>query len=171
MAKTNFGKMRGILTNMSLNTELRVRILKSYVWSTLLYGCESWTIKADMRRRLEATEMWFLRRMLRVPWTARRTNEEVLQMAGVSRQLMFTIRKRQLGYLGHVLRGSSLEKDCLLGFIEGTRARGRQRIKYLDIIKMLVGAQSAGEVVRLAEDRRRWRSIVANANPRGTAPR
>ena len=85
MAKTNFGKMRGILTNMSLNTALRVRILKSYVWSTLLYGCESWTIKADMRRRLEATEMWFLRRMLRVPWTARRTNEEVLQMAGVSR--------------------------------------------------------------------------------------
>ena len=108
MAKTNFGKMRSILSNLSLSIGLRLRLLKSYIWSTLLYGCESWTIKAESQRKLEATEMWFLRRMLRVPWTARRTNAEVLQMTGVSRELMKTIRKRQLGHLGHVLRSSSL---------------------------------------------------------------
>ena len=92
-----------------------------------------------MGKKLEAVERWFLRRMLRVPWTARRTNQEVLQMAGTSRQLMGTIRRRQLGHLGHTLRGTTLEKDCLLGVVEGTRARGRQRLKYMDGIKTLVG--------------------------------
>ena len=112
-----------------------MRILKAYVWSVLLFGCESWTISKEMRKRLEAAEMWFLRRMLRIPWTARRTNVEVLQMARTKRELMATIRKRQLGFLGHLLRGAGIEKDCLLGMIEGTRARGRQRRKFMDGIK------------------------------------
>ena len=132
MAKANFGKMRDLLTNLSLNPRLRERMVRCYIWSGLLYGCESWTISAVMRRRLEATEMWLLRRMLRVPWTARRTNQHVLQMAGTSRRLMTTIRQRQLRHLGHVLRSRSLGKDCLLGMIEGTRARGRQRMKLMD---------------------------------------
>ena len=108
--------------------------------------------------------MWFLRRMMRVPWTARRTNQAALELAGTSRRLMNKIRKRQLRYVGHVLRGESLEKHCLMGMIEGNRARGRQRIKYLDGIKTLVGVRNVGEVVRLAEDREGWRSIVANVN-------
>ena len=66
--------------------------------------------------------------------------------------------------MGHVLRGESLEKQCLMGMIEGSRARGRQRIKYLDGIKTLVGVRNVGEVVRLAEDREGWRNIVANVN-------
>ena len=117
-----------------------------------------------MHNRLEATEMYFIRRMLRVPWTARRTNVEVMEMAGTSRQLISTIRQRQLRYLGHVLRGSNLEKDCLLGTIEGTRARGRQRIKYMDGIKTLVGCNNIGEVIRLAENREEWRNIASYVN-------
>ena len=95
MAKANFGKMRTLLTNLGLDAQLRLRILKCYIWSGLLYGCESWTLSAEMKRKLEAAEMWFLRRMWRVPWTARRTNVEVLQMANTSRTLLTTIRRRQ----------------------------------------------------------------------------
>ena len=126
MAKGNFGKMRRILTNLSLGMNIRLKLLKCYVWSTLLYGLEhQWSNEE------EAAEMWsneeeaaemFIRRMLR------RTNEEVLGMAGMERVLMATIRRRQLGYLGHAIRADGLEKSVLLGFIEGRRARRRQRI-------------------------------------------
>ena len=108
--------------------------------------------------------MWFLRRMLRVPWTARRSNIEILQMAGTKRMLMTTIRKRQLGFLGHTLRGGGIEKDCLLGMIEGRRARGRQRSKFMDGIKECIGCDTMEEVMRLAEDRAEWLFIVANVN-------
>ena len=91
MAKGNFGKMRRILTNLSLGMNICLRLLKCYVWSTLLYRCEAWNISGVMRRRLEAAEIWFIRRMLRIPWTARRTNGEVLGMAGTARVLMTTI--------------------------------------------------------------------------------
>ena len=162
MAKANFGQMRGILTSLNLSRGIRLRILKSYIWSVLLYGCETWTVSRKMKKRLEATEMWFIRRMMRIPWVARRTNQEVLQMAGMSRELITTVRRRQLGYLGHVLRRDGLEKDCLLGMIEGRRARGRQRMKYMDDIKEMVGREKIEEVVGLAENRRVWHSIVAN---------
>ena len=164
MAKSNFGNMRKLLTNLSLDIKLRMRLLRCYIWSGLMYGCESWNISSVMQKRLEATEMWFIRRMLRIPWTARRTNDEVMQMADTSRKLITTIRQRQLRYLGHVLRGSNLEKDCLMGTIEGTRARGRQRLKFMDGIKTLIGGSDMGEIIRLAEDREEWRSIVANVN-------
>ena len=112
MAKTAFGQIRKILVSLSINMRTRIRVLKTYVWSVLMFGCEAWTISKEMRRRLEAAELWFIRRMLRVPWTARRTNEEVLQMAGVKKELKTQIRKRQFGFLGHVLRGRELERDC-----------------------------------------------------------
>ena len=108
--------------------------------------------------------MWFYRGMLRIPWTTRRTNKEVLQMAGVTRELMTVIRRRQIGVLGHILRGRRLEKDCLLGIVKGGRARGRQRSKYIDGIKELIGCVRVDEVLRQAEDRSAWRSIAANIN-------
>ena len=172
MAKANFGKMRNILTDLSLNVQLKGRLVRNYyIWSGMLYGCECWTISAIMQKRLEAAEMWFLRRMMRVPWTARRTNAQVLQMARTARTLMTTIRQRQIGYLGHVLRSRSLGKDCFLGMIEGTRARGRQRMKFMDGVKAVVGCGSIAEFVRMAEDRARWRYIVANVNIQASARR
>ena len=93
MTKANVGKMRGILTNMSLNMQVRLRILKSYIWSRLIYGCESWPIRSDMKNIFEAVEMSILRRMFRVPWIARRTNLALFEMAGTSRQLMTTTRR------------------------------------------------------------------------------
>ena len=117
-----------------------------------------------MRRKLEAAEMWFYRRMLRIPWTARVTNQEVLERMGVAREMMTVIRKRQLGFLGHILRSDGMESNCLMGMVEGRRARGRQRMKWTDRIKELVGCERMGEVKRLAEDRSAWRAIVANIN-------
>ena len=80
-----------------------------------------------MRKILEAAEIWFYRRMLRVPWKARKPNQEVLQRAGVGKELMTIIMKRQVGFLGCLLRGNGLEKDCLLGMVEGRRARATER--------------------------------------------
>ena len=170
MGKAQFGQLRRILTCLNLNKGLRMRILKTYIWPVILYGCESWTMNKEIRKILEAAEMWFVRRMMRVPWVARRTNEEVLRMAGVDRELLSTVYSRQLGFLGHILRGDGLERDCLLGMIDGTRARGRQRTKFLDGIKSVVGCRKVQDVVRMEENRGEWRSIVANVNI-DTAPR
>ena len=79
----------------------------------MLYGCETWTVSKKMKKRLEAAEMWFIRRIMRIPWVERKTNEEALQIAGTTRELMTTVKRRQLGYLGHVLRVDGLERDCL----------------------------------------------------------
>ena len=85
-------------------------------------------------------------------------------MAGVEREMMNFIRKRQLGFLGHILRGSGMERNCLLGMIEGRRARGRQRQKYMDKMKELLRCERMDEMLRLAENRVAWRSIAANIN-------
>ena len=128
MAKTNFGKMKDLSKNMRLSMQLSLSKLKSYIWSGLLYGCENWTFKSDMKKKLEVVKIWSMKRMLRVPLIARRTNLAVLEMASTSKQLMTTIRRRQLRCLYHTLRGTSLETVCLLRKIEGTRSRGRQRL-------------------------------------------
>ena len=164
MAKTTFGQIRKILVSLSINIRTRIRVLKAYVWSVLLFGCEAWTISKGMRKRLEAVEIWFYRRMLRIPWTARRTNQEVLQRVGVGRELMTVIMKRQVGFLGHLLRGKGMESECLLGMVQGRRARGRQRRKYMDGIKEVIGCERMDEILRRAEDRSLWRSITANIN-------
>ena len=163
MGKARFGQMRRILTSISLNNEVRLRLLKSYIWSGMLYGCESWTISKEMRR-LEAAEVWFLRRMLRIPWVAKRTNQDVIQIAGTKRELITVIRKRHLGFLGHVLRQNGLENSCLLGMINGKRARGRQRHKYMDGIKEAANIQTTVDVLRVIQDRNVWRTIVTNVN-------
>ena len=110
---------------------LKMRTLKTYIWSVLLYGCECWTISNNIEKKLDATEMWFLRRLMRISWTDRKTNEEVLQLAETKRSLMTTIRKRQLKFVGHINRKNGLEKTVLCGKIEGKRSRGRQRTTYI----------------------------------------
>ncbi|GFO14934.1 2-oxoisovalerate dehydrogenase subunit beta, mitochondrial-like [Plakobranchus ocellatus] len=97
-----------------------------YIEPVLMYGCEAWTISKQIQNKLEATEMWFLRRMLRIPWTAKKTNERVLNEANKRRSLVRTIRKRQATFLGHVMRRGKLEHLVTTGKFEGKRSRGRQ---------------------------------------------
>ena len=165
IAKTAFGRLRKILTNVRMRMDVRMRIMKCYVWSTMLYGCETWTISKVMKDRLEAAEMWILRRMLRIPWTARMTNTEVRERAGVKKEIIATIRTRQLSFLGHILREDKLEKLALQGKIEGRRARGRQRMKYIDsLLKDINSVNGMRDLMRLAEDRKSWRSMIAHVN-------
>ena len=163
--------MRKTLTNMNITMRLRMRLVKCFVWSVLTYGCEAWTLDKRMKRRLEAMEMWILRRMMRIPWTARLTDERVMEMTGVGRELMGAVRSRQLKFLGHLLRHDCLEKDVFLGKIEGRRARGRQRMTFgSSHIEDIPGEMTVAGLVRLAQDRGRWRSMVAHVN-QDMAPR
>ena len=138
--------------------------LRAYIWSVLLYGFESWTLKKDTERRLEAAEMWFIRRILRVSWTERKTNIEVMKEAGYKRSLMKTIRKRQMEFLGHIRRTDGIEKLMLSGKIEGKKSRGRQRIKYLDSLKNYVAQDPMDniELLRRTDNREEWQALVVD---------
>jgi hypothetical protein len=97
----------------------------------LLYGSEAWTITAAEQKRLEAMETWCYRRMLKIKWTERITNEEVLRIVGEKRNIMITVRKRRGRFIGHILRHSSLLKAVLVGEISGKNYRGRPRMEYI----------------------------------------
>ena len=123
--------MERVLSSKSLALATWVRLLKCYIWSTLLYCRESWTISKTTETLLQTAEMWFLCRMLRIKWTDNISNEEVLQRAGSSRELVSTIATRQIQFLGHILRKEKLEELVLTGRTEGKQARGRQRLTFL----------------------------------------
>ena len=108
--------------------------------------------------------MWLVMRMLRIPWTTRRTNKEVLRRAGLERELMTVIRRRQIGFVVHILRGNGLEKDCLLGSIDRRKARGRQRLNFIDGIRNVTECDTVSNVLRLAGDRIVWRCVAACVN-------
>ena len=113
-------------------------MVKAYTWGTLLYGCKTWTINKDMERKVEAFEVWCWRRMTRVTWTERRTNYSIFEEIGKERELLRTIR-RQMRFLGQVIRRKQLEKLSLAGRISGERGRGRPRMKHLDGLKRTIG--------------------------------
>ena len=109
IAKSAFTSLEKVLQSRDIKLQLRIRVLKWHVWSTLLYGSETWTLTSDLMKQLEATEMWFLRRMLRISYKDKVTNEEVLRRAKVDRTLMKDIVKRQMEFFGHVIRKEELE--------------------------------------------------------------
>ena len=121
--------MKSITTNIKMSIVVRKRILEAFIEPVLLYGCEAWTIDERMKRSLETTEMWFLRRMMRIPWTAKKTNEEVLTEAQTTRQLMTEIRKRRAKFIGHVIRRNQLEHLVTTGKFDGKRAEEDQEKK------------------------------------------
>ena len=163
IANNAFNKVKHIVTNRSISISLRRRFIKSYVWSAMLYGCEAWTINKDMEKRIEAAEMWFFRRMLKISWTDRVSNDVVLHRAGTKREIMKIIRQRQLRFLGHVMRSQQLENVCMTGRIEGRRGRGRPRVKLVDsLAKVVGGGVTPAQLLRMTETRSDWRSMVAD---------
>jgi len=160
ISKTAFNKMRTIFTDRKLSMPLKLRLLRCFVWSTFLYGCESWTLSQKSKKNIEAAELWFYRRMLRIPWTAHETNQSVLQRVGQGKQLLKIIRKRQISFLGHAIRKDEMEHLCLSGKIPGKKARGRQRRMWLENI---MNKPQVQEIWTLA----RRRLLVGNMVPRG----
>ena len=131
---------RKVMTNLDsifksrdITLPTMVRLVKAMVFPVVMYGCESWTVKKAERRRIDAFELWFWRRLLRVPWTARRSNQSILKEISPGCSLEGLIMKLKLQYFGDLMRrADSFEKTLMLGKIEGRRRRGRQRMRWLD---------------------------------------
>ena len=122
-----------ILKSRDITLPTKVHLVKAMVFPVVMYGCESWTIKKAECQRIDAFELWCWRRLLRVPWTARRSNQSILREISPGYSLEGLMLKLKLQYLGHLMRRTEpLEKTLVLGKIEGGRIRGRQRMRWLD---------------------------------------
>ena len=142
IAKSAFTSLEKLLKSRDIKLQLIISLLKWHVWSTPLYGSETWTLASDLIKQLEESEMWFLRRMLRITYKDRVPNEEVPRRANVDRTLMKDIVKRQMEFFGHVIRKKELENLVVTGYIEGKRARGRQRETYLTYLQKMKGMRA-----------------------------
>ena len=121
-----------ILKRRDITLPTQVCLVKAMGFPVVMYGCESWTIKKAERRRIDAFELWCWRRLLRVPWTARRSNQSILKEISPEYSLEGLMLKLKLQYFGHLIqRTDSLEKTLLLGKIEGRKRRGQQRMRWL----------------------------------------
>lgn len=149
-----------VLRSRDVNLTTKIRIVKAMVFPVVMYGCETWTIRKAERRKIDSFELWCWRKLLRVPWTAKRTNRSVLQQIKPDCSLEGMILKQKLTYFGHIMRRhDALEKTLMLGKIEGTRRRGRQGMRWIDGITEVMDSklESLREIV---QDRRNWRSLV-----------
>ena len=149
----------GILKSRDITLPTKVRLVKAVVFPVVMYGCESWTRKKAERRRIDAFEVWCWRSLLRVPWTARRSNQFILKEISPGCSLVGLILKLKLQYLGHLLRRTdSFEKTLTLGKIEGKR-RGRQRMRWFDGITDLMD-MGLGGLQKLVMDREAWHAAI-----------
>ena len=146
-------------TRIPLNT--RKRILQCYVWSTLLYGTETWTISKVMKTRIEAFELWAYRRMLKISWTEKVTNQEVLSRMKMEKRLFAIIQIIKLKYFGHINRHSSMQTTLLNGRVNGKRGSGRPRTCWTSNNNEWTG-RSYIEAVCLTGNRYGWRIIAFN---------
>ena len=149
-----------IFKNSHITLPKKIRLVKAMVFPVVVYGCESWTVKKAELRRIDAFELWCWRRLLRVPWTARRANQSILKEISPGCSLEGLMLKLKFQYFGHQIRTvDSLEKTLMLGRIGGRRRRGQQRMRWLDVITDSMN-MGLGRLQELVMGREAWRAVI-----------
>lgn len=161
MSRKAFVTWKPVLCNRNLSMNIRKRVLRCYVWSVLLYGCETWTLKVTMINKLEAFELWCYRRILKISWISHTSNEDVLKMMGTERLLLDIVKRRKTEYFGHIIRGPKyhLLRLIIQGKVEGKRWMGRKKLSWLRNIRQWTDC-TVEELFRAAADRDSFQRVV-----------